>query len=101
MVSRRVVISLLATLTGAALVLGTGGPAAAAARAGNAPGCIARVVDEQPHGLIVWLRNECGRTMRVKVVISWGPDGPCATLANGQSREWTFKLGSYDKTVTC
>ncbi|MFB4281526.1 hypothetical protein ACBJ59_39995 [Nonomuraea sp. MTCD27] len=108
----RIVRSSLAVLAGVVtaggLLLGAGGPASAAgavagraAAAGAAPGCVARVVDEQPHGLIVWLRNECGRTVRVKVVISWGPDGPCATLAHGSSREWTFKVGSYDKTVTC
>lgn len=102
---RRVVTSPVAVLAGAVLaggvLLGGGGPAVAAARAGEAPACVARVVDEQSQGLIVWLRNGCGRSERVKVVISWGADGPCTALADGQSREWTFRLGSYDRTVTC
>ncbi|UBU10887.1 hypothetical protein [Nonomuraea gerenzanensis] len=94
-------MSLLALLASPVLVSVTGGPVTAAARAGTAPDCIARVADEQPHGLIVWLRNGCGRTMRVKVIIRGGFDGPCVALANGKSREWTFEMGSYDKTVTC
>ncbi|MCP2354103.1 hypothetical protein HD597_001123 [Nonomuraea thailandensis] len=33
------------------------------------------------------------------VVIGARFDGRCPAIANGRSREWTFKAGSYDKTV--
>ncbi|MEU6730030.1 hypothetical protein ABZ917_40525 [Nonomuraea wenchangensis] len=73
----------------------------AAAAGGTAPSCVARIADEQPHGLIVWVRNGCGKTMRVKVIMDWARDTDCVTLADGRSREWTYKTGSYNRTVTC
>ncbi|GAA1743850.1 hypothetical protein AB0K40_00380 [Nonomuraea bangladeshensis] len=76
-------------------------PSAAAAARGTAPSCVARIADEQPHGLIVWVRNGCDSTMRVKVIMDWARDTPCVTLAVGRSREWTYKVGSYNRTVTC
>ncbi|NUO98475.1 MAG: beta-Ig-H3/fasciclin [Nonomuraea sp.] len=100
----RVAGSPVVALAGAAaLIAGVllGGAAPAAAAAGTAPSCIARIADEQPHGLIVWVRNGCGKTMRVKVIMDWARDTPCTTLANGASREWTYTIGSYNRTVLC
>ncbi|GAA2799770.1 hypothetical protein [Saccharopolyspora taberi] len=68
---------------------------------GTAPACIARVVDNQADAQYVWVRNECGKTMRIKIIVKGGRDTGCNTLRNGQSREWKLTWGSYDKTVTC
>ncbi|WJV46692.1 hypothetical protein [Streptomyces flavofungini] len=45
--------------------------------------------------------NHCGRTMRVKVVIKYGPDSRCFTLPPRHWARFNWTFGSYDKTVTC
>ncbi|MFC4009117.1 hypothetical protein ACFOY2_17930 [Nonomuraea purpurea] len=97
-------------VTGAAVgVLSAASPANAATAqsvttaAGTAPGCVARYV-AKPVGTIV-LRNKCGKTMRVKVIVKRGPDSPCWTgFRPGQVRVWKWldsTFASYQKTVTC
>ncbi|MEV0632418.1 hypothetical protein [Nonomuraea wenchangensis] len=91
----------IAVLAGCATLVPAIPSAAAAQARGTAPSCVARIADEQPHGLIVWVRNGCGKTMRVKVIMDWARDTDCVTLLDGRSREWTYKTGSYNRTVTC
>ncbi|MFC5822802.1 hypothetical protein [Nonomuraea insulae] len=100
MVKHRIVASAVVVLAGAALggSVGVSGPAWAD---GSAPGCVSRIISDQPEGLIVRLRNGCGMPMRVKVDVSEGAGGPCTMLANGTTNEWRFKSGSYVETVLC
>lgn len=64
---------------------------------GTAPACVSRTVS----GRSATLTNYCGRTMRVKVVVKWGPDSRCFTLTHRSGVRYTWGVGSYDKTVTC
>ncbi|HEX4817357.1 MAG TPA: hypothetical protein VFV66_31835 [Nonomuraea sp.] len=95
-------------VVGAASAALIAGPASAAeagvqAAGGTAPACVARYV-AKPVGTIV-LRNRCGKTMRVKVIVKRGPDSPCWTgFRAGQVRVWKWldsAFASYQKTVTC
>ncbi|MCP2257680.1 hypothetical protein LX15_001365 [Streptoalloteichus tenebrarius] len=98
--ARRVLAAVGATavaLSGAALV---GVPVAEAA-GGTAPARIVRVIDNQAHARYVWVRNECGRTMRIKIIVRGAPDTGRTTLRHGQSREWKLTWGSYERTVVC
>ncbi|MFJ5926963.1 hypothetical protein ACIQF6_30675 [Kitasatospora sp. NPDC092948] len=99
MPSRKHVTAAAAALT----VLGAALAAAPAAYAagGTAPACIARVVDEMPDGQHVWLENNCGKTMHVKVIVDGWYDSSCLRLADRASRELVLKVGTYHKTVVC
>ncbi|MFD9884846.1 hypothetical protein ACFWZT_25660 [Streptomyces alboflavus] len=64
---------------------------------GTAPACVQR----QVRGRTATVTNYCGRTMRVKVVVKYGPDSRCFTLPPRHWARYTWSFGSYDKTVTC
>jgi hypothetical protein len=74
-----------------------------AAAGGTAPACIARVVDGTSDGFSVYLDNNCGKTMRVKVIVDSGGDSPCYSMAAGSSRLWYYHgvFGQYGRTATC
>ncbi|MER7129907.1 hypothetical protein [Streptosporangium saharense] len=100
-----VVLSAAALVTGVAAVQASAAtareqaaPVSVAAR-GTAPACIGRAVDKKRK--IARVTNNCGRTTKVKVVINNGPDSSCYTLRNGQVLSFRWRLGSYDRTVTC
>ncbi|NMI02319.1 hypothetical protein [Pseudonocardia acidicola] len=84
-------------------------PATAAAPAsagGTAPACIGRTGgsdDRFGGGWSETVTNNCGKTMRVKVLgsVSW-QHSACHTLAPGQSFTHTeHHFGHYYKTVVC
>ncbi|WP_030688527.1 hypothetical protein [Streptomyces sp. NRRL B-1347] len=98
----------------AAALLGGGlalGPAAAAAPPdrdrvaalseaapqGTAPACVERSVN----GRSATATNNCGRVMRVKIVVKHGPDSRCTSLKHRAWARHSWPFGSYDKTVTC
>ncbi len=74
--------------------------AAAAAQGGTAPACIVRGRNV-PGDPFASATNECGKPMRIKIIIKWGDDSGCKTLANGQTMVHWFATGHYQKTVTC
>ncbi|MEU8361181.1 hypothetical protein AB0C27_34720 [Nonomuraea sp. NPDC048882] len=73
-------------LTGLALAccaLAPALPVHAAVPAGNAPSC---VVVWQTTGTITktgYARNNCGRTLRLKIIWAHGTDGECRTVGSG------------------
>ncbi|OEV03926.1 hypothetical protein [Streptomyces oceani] len=71
--------------------------------AGTAPACVDRYVTGTPNGFDVLLTNNCGKTMRVKVVVNNSGDSPCYTMGAGGTRLYVYEgvLGSYDRTVVC
>ncbi|MFB8140016.1 beta-Ig-H3/fasciclin [Streptomyces parvus] len=89
-----------ATLLAVSLSAAVTAPSAYAAD--TAPSCIRRDVINQPSGISVWLKNTCGTTKKVKVVISLGSDSPCWSLKDGATKTWWYDgFGSYDRTVLC
>ncbi|MDT0454506.1 hypothetical protein RM550_01985 [Streptomyces sp. DSM 41527] len=79
-------------------------PAAVTAQAagGTAPACINRTVhNNQEGGMDAYIRNFCGKTMRVKVIVDSWWDSDCHTMKNHTG--WLFRTvgGSYHKTVVC
>ncbi|MFJ2744942.1 hypothetical protein ACIO3O_35395 [Streptomyces sp. NPDC087440] len=106
---KRLAVATAAVALGGGLVLpatATAAPAAAVDQSasglriqGTAPACVTRDVIKQKKQVTV--RNNCGTTMHVKVVINNGPDGACWTYQNGEGSTWKWKLGSYGKIVTC
>ncbi|CAM5435383.1 hypothetical protein GCM10010329_52530 [Streptomyces spiroverticillatus] len=106
---KRLAVATAAVALGGGLVLpaaATAAPAAPAGRSaadvrvqGTAPACVTRDVIKQKKQVTV--RNNCGKTMHVKVVINNGPDGGCWTYQHGQGGTWKWKIGSYGKIVTC
>ncbi|MFF9815147.1 hypothetical protein [Streptomyces sp. NPDC014006] len=104
------------TAAAAALTLGLAGGATAAgqhdagrtqaariAAAGTAPACIERTsVENKPEGGVrVYLRNFCGKTMHVKVIVKYWSDSGCKSMPNGTG--WLFQTvgGRYERTVVC
>ncbi|MFF0793673.1 hypothetical protein [Streptomyces spiralis] len=94
----------ISTAIGACLLF-TGAAAASAdtvthlvSAGGTAPACIGRAASDL--GGFVYVGNHCGKTMRVKVIIDFGPDSSCWTLAPEQVRRHNY-YGSYGKTITC
>lgn len=65
----------------------------------TAPACIHRYV--YPELGYVWVSNDCGKAMRVKVVINYGPDSPCYLMPKGSVFDYYWWIGRYDKTVVC
>ncbi len=84
----------------AAPATGTGPQAVAAVQGGTAPACIVRGRNI-PGDPWASATNQCGKTMRIKIIIKWGDDSGCKTLANGQTMVHYFFGGHYQKTVTC
>ncbi|MEW2289341.1 beta-Ig-H3/fasciclin [Streptomyces sp. NPDC047841] len=76
---------------------------AAYAAGGTAPACIARFVSGTQDGFLVGLTNNCGKTMRVQVIVSYAPDSPCYTLGPGAHQSYYYEgiLGLYDRTAVC
>lgn len=73
-----------------------------AALTGTAPACIHRSVSNDPGGGVSgYLRNTCGKTMRVKVVVKYWRDTSCMTIRNNTSKYVHTVGGRYDRTVTC
>ncbi|MEV4468094.1 hypothetical protein [Nonomuraea sp. NPDC049504] len=74
----------LTALAAACCALGAAtAPAQAVAPAGNAPSC---VVVWQTTGTITktgYARNDCSRTLRLKIVWAHGTDGQCHTVRPG------------------
>lgn len=69
---------------------------------GTAPACIERTAVNIPDGgTKVYIRNLCGKTMRVKVIVKHWPDSGCKTLAHHTG--WLYRSlgGQYDRTVVC
>ncbi|MFE9391581.1 hypothetical protein [Streptomyces sp. NPDC006784] len=76
--------------------------ASGASLTGTAPACIQRSVSNIPDGGIHgYLRNTCGKTMRVKVVVKYWRDTSCMTIRNNTSKYVHTVGGRYDRTVTC
>ncbi|MFC7898187.1 hypothetical protein [Streptomyces sp. NPDC057381] len=48
-----------------------------------------------------YVKNGCGKTMKVKVIVNNDYDSSCTTLRAGQyfTHSWTW--GNYERTVTC
>jgi hypothetical protein len=69
----------------------------------EAPTCVSRTVYEVPDGFDVFMTNNCGYTVYVRVIVNWAPDSVCAQLLPGQSRTWHYVgiTGSYDHLATC
>ncbi|MFE2320453.1 hypothetical protein ACFXC8_46800 [Streptomyces sp. NPDC059441] len=94
----------ISTAIGACLLFTSAAAASAdtvthqASAGGTAPACIGRAASDL--GGFVYASNNCGKTMRVKVIIDFGPDSSCWTLAPGQERRHNY-YGSYGKTITC
>jgi hypothetical protein len=97
----------IAVVTGAA-VLGLGffaapaqaSPAAPLTNGGTAPACVSRHADNS-FGYVD-LKNNCGKTMHVNVILSGASDSGCFSMANGESVRVTYPLiGWYDKVVVC
>ncbi|MEU5718086.1 hypothetical protein AB0G71_20265 [Streptomyces sp. NPDC020403] len=114
---RSITSALAASAAATALALGLVGGATAADRAdtgqdrragqvaaaGTAPACIERtsVTNKPEGGVRVHLRNFCGRTMHVKVIVKNWSDSGCTSMPNGSG--WLFQTvgGRYDRTVVC
>jgi hypothetical protein len=114
MITRAIFAAAMAALmSGGALMIGCQEVQADAA----APACMKRVVGNLPTSRLtsVFITNDCGKTMRVKVIVNRGRDSGCITLANQQTTRvdlaglFGAALGrdlgsfgvSYRKTVTC
>ena len=98
-------IGAAAALTGALAFTAPAASAAPAAPAagGTAPACISRYVNGTVDGFDVLLTNNCGRTMRVQVVVKYASDSPCYTLRAGAQKLYSYEgiTGQYDRTAVC
>ncbi|GAA3905707.1 beta-Ig-H3/fasciclin [Streptomyces lannensis] len=97
--ARRVGI-LMAGVVGA---LAMSAPVSSAAVGDTAPSCISRPVYSTPDGFDVFLTNNCGRTMSVKVIVDNGGDSNCYVMSAGTSHTFSYSgiFGTYGKTVIC
>ncbi|MDT0454991.1 hypothetical protein RM550_04435 [Streptomyces sp. DSM 41527] len=67
---------------------------------GTAPACVLRDIDKAAGTADVL--NGCSKTMRLQLIISFGPDGDCTTIPNdGDWYRWKWVLGSYDRIAVC
>ncbi|WP_433501214.1 hypothetical protein ACQP1K_13395 [Sphaerimonospora sp. CA-214678] len=70
---------------------------------GNAPSCIAvwqRTGNVTKTG---YARNDCGNRMNIKIIWAHGADGPCRSLAPGQTLKHKIPRGprNFDGASTC
>ncbi|MGV9887247.1 hypothetical protein [Streptomyces sp. NPDC003395] len=78
-------------------------PASVAAAGGTAPACIDRsdVTNMPDGGIAGYIYNNCGKTMRVKVIVRYWQDTSCQSIPNKQSRYFHTVGGRYDRTAVC
>ncbi|HEY9438799.1 MAG TPA: hypothetical protein VIS29_09120 [Streptomyces sp.] len=94
---------LAGVLGGAAPVQAASLSATVAAAGGTAPACIDRSdVHNYPDGGISgYVRNNCGKTMRVRIIVRSWRDTSCQTIQNKHSKYFHTVGGRYDRTVVC
>ncbi|PWH07730.1 hypothetical protein DEO23_03700 [Brachybacterium endophyticum] len=93
-------------LAAAVLTMGAALPATAAPTASaddgpstkDVPQCVWAWSNEYDDVIV---HNACGNYQRYKVVMAFGPDLPCATLAPGQEHSWRDPSGRFDGLVSC
>ncbi|GAA2603394.1 hypothetical protein ACWCO0_25645 [Streptomyces tubercidicus] len=73
------------------------------AAGGTAPACVSRDVWGAVGGFDVAIQNNCTKTMRVQVIVSFGADSPCYTLARGQFEAFAYRgiTGRYERVAVC
>ncbi|MFI6537935.1 hypothetical protein ACIBHY_36165 [Nonomuraea sp. NPDC050547] len=68
------------------------GQSAAAGQAG-VPSCVGYRVFNHRTAKYVTIANNCRYKVRIKVVIAWGPDSPCMTIAANGRASWRWARG--------
>ncbi|MEV4889201.1 hypothetical protein AB0K48_07425 [Nonomuraea sp. NPDC055795] len=68
------------------------GQSAAAGQAG-VPSCVDYWVWTYRTAKYVTIANYCRYRVRIKVVIAWGPDSPCMTIAANGRASWRWARG--------
>ncbi|WP_433427515.1 hypothetical protein [Nonomuraea sp. CA-141351] len=105
----------MATLTSAALVALPAYGASASAGALAGPTAVAdasTILDSAPdcattwtgHDLSKWVkvRNDCGRTIRIKIIIQYNFDSPCKVLQPHKTFFFRYGMASYlDEVRSC
>lgn len=87
-------------------VLGGAGPAQAApvhaAAGGTAPACIERsYVNNADGGMQAWPYNNCGKPMRIRIIVHHWRDTSCQTIKDKHSGYFRTVGGQYDRTAVC
>ena len=115
-VLRKVAMAVGAMLAGVVIAFGVGAAPVSASPAADsvvasadpgimveAPTCVSRSVYEVSGGFHVYMKNNCGITMKVRVIIDWASDSGCITL--GVGRDFTYEYrgitGQYDHLARC
>lgn len=96
--------SALALLSAAGLVLAASPAQAQPAQAmGNAPGCVSVWQKVGTFKKTGYAKNNCGRTLRLKIVWAHGTDGPCKSVGRGQTIAHTVSRGprTFDGANSC
>jgi hypothetical protein len=91
-------IAAVAATVGLAASLSVVGVAAPANAATLAPACIEA---HTKSGGDIFVQNNCSKTKRVKVVMSFGRDLACLSIKPGDAYRWNDPRGSLDKVVLC
>ncbi|OON82690.1 hypothetical protein [Streptomyces tsukubensis] len=84
----------------------TAGPAQAAQEQAS-PGaagkmCVRTTTRNSANGYLVRVRNNCGRTVKVKIIMTYAADSRCFKLKKGQTRyRETTGIGVWKQTVFC
>ncbi|MGW6024754.1 hypothetical protein [Streptomyces sp. NPDC055099] len=75
---------------------------AQAAAGGTAPACIERsYVNNADGGMQSWPYNNCGKTMRIKIIVHNWRDTSCQSIPNKHSAYFHTLGGRYDRTAVC
>ncbi|MEU2602808.1 hypothetical protein ABZ669_38080 [Streptomyces hirsutus] len=69
---------------------------------GTAPACVYRYVTGSGSTLLISITNQCGKTMRVQVVIAWDYDSDCYVIPDRKNVVVAYSgTGSYDRLAVC
>ena len=75
---------------------------ASAAAGGTAPACIQRsYVNNADGGMQAWPYNNCGKTMRIRIIVHHWRDTSCKSIPNNHSAYFSTVGGQYDRTAVC
>jgi hypothetical protein len=88
-----------AVVGAAALALAGVTVPATAAYADSAPSCV--YAYGPPITQSAYIENKCSYTVRVIVVVSWGPDSDCTELPPGWGFRYQWWPGSYNGMQNC
>lgn len=94
-------LAVAGTIIGSSIGLLAGPAALAASAATSSPASAPSCVNYTDSDFATAVTNNCGDTQNVQVIIDWGPDSGCVSLAPTQTWLYHYWPGTFNRVQSC